>query len=138
MSAENDRDPAAQRAFEQQTRADLRRRVAQTSPEVRARLDDMVAAAVREKPVAPANRAWRLALPVGGSAAAAVLVALLVLREPQTPIEKPAATAADDVALLLNVDNLDLLEQMEFYLWLDREPGLLPEAAAASSVPQRS
>jgi hypothetical protein len=62
---------------------------------------------------------------------------VLVFREP-APVEKPASSTADDLALLLNVDNLDLLEQMEFYLWLDRQPGVLPEAGAEPSAPQRS
>ena len=54
-------------------------------------------------------------------------------------VEKPPPISADDVALLLNVDNLDLLEQMEFYLWLDREPGVLEAAGAnAPESPRRS
>ncbi len=52
-------------------------------------------------------------------------------------IEKPPPIPADDVALLLNVDNLDLLEQMEFYLWLEREPGVLDAADAKASEPPR-
>jgi hypothetical protein len=136
MSSENDQQPGDQPAFERQARADLRRSVAETTPEVRARLDEMVAVALRERPAAPA-RTWRFALPVTGGVAAAVMVAVLVLREP-APVETPAPTTADDLALLLNVDNLDLLEQMEFYLWLDRQPGVLPEAGAAPTAPQRS
>jgi hypothetical protein len=136
MSSENDHQPPDQSAFGRQARADLRRSVAETTPEVRARLDEMVAVALRERPAAPA-RTWRLALPVTGSVAAAVMVAVLVFREP-APVEKPASSTADDLALLLNVDNLDLLEQMEFYLWLDRQPGVLPEAGAEPSAPQRS
>ena len=138
MSPENDQDPALGRDFEQQAKADLTRSVAAITPEVRARLDEIVTAAVRESPASPPPRPWRLALPIGGGIAAAVLAVVLVQRDPQTPIEKPAPAAADDLVLLMNVDNLDLLEQMEFYLWLDREPGALPEAAATPSDSQRS
>ena len=139
MSPENDQDSASQRDFEQQARADLRRSVADITPEVRARLDEIVKVAVREAPAAPpARRAWRLALPVGSGLAAAALAIVLLQRNPPAPIEKPASAAADDLALLLNVDNLDLLEQMEFYLWLDREPGVLPDAVATPPASQRS
>jgi cysteine synthase len=137
MSPQDDQESAGDQAFERQARADLRRAVADTSPDVRLRLDAMVAVAVRETTSQPARSAWRVALPVGGSVAAAVLAALMLGREPPAPHDKPSARA-DDLALLLNVDNLDLLEQMEFYLWLDREPGVLQDVAAAPLDGQRS
>jgi hypothetical protein len=140
MSPQDDQESASNQAFEQQARTDLRRAVADTSPEVRARLDAMVAVAVREasgQPARSARFAWRVAWPVGGGVAVAVLAAWMLGREPGTPDGKPSARA-DDLALLLNVDNLDLLEQMEFYLWLDREPGVLKDAAAAPVDGQRS
>lgn len=34
-----------------------------------------------------------------------------------------AALAADDLALLADADNFDLIEDMEFYAWLDTEAG---------------
>jgi len=34
-----------------------------------------------------------------------------------------AALAADDLALLADADNLDLIEDMEFYAWLDTDAG---------------
>jgi hypothetical protein len=146
MSPQDDQESASNQAFEQQAKTDLRRAVADTSPEVRARLDAMVAVAVREASGQPARSArsarsarfaWRVAWPVGGGVAVAVLAAWMLGREPGTPDGKPSARA-DDLALLLNVDNLDLLEQMEFYLWLDREPGVLKDAAAAPVDGQRS
>lgn len=138
MSPENDQDSASQRDFEQQAKADLRRSVAEITPKVRARLDEIVSQAIREAPAAPVRRTWRLAWPVGAGLAAAMLAIVLFRHDPPAPIEKPASAAADDLALLLNVENLDLLEQMEFYLWLDREPGVLPDAAATPPASQRS
>lgn len=138
MSPENDQDSASQRDFEQQAKADLRRSVAGITPKVRARLDEIVSQAIREAPAAPVRRPWRLAWPVGAGLAAAMLAIVLFRHDPPAPIEKPASAAADDLALLLNVENLDLLEQMEFYLWLDREPGVLPDAAATPPASQRS
>lgn len=123
--------------FERRTRADLRRMVDETSPEIRRRLDEMVSGVMRDAPRPRRHRGWRLALPVGGGVLAATLAAVM-LRPVDTPANKPAAVQGDDLALLLNVDDLDLLEQMEFYKWLDREPGLLDPEAADSADPQRS
>ena len=130
MSPEND-------DFEQRVKADLRRIVADTSPEVRARISEMAAAAMRERR-RPASRLRSVLIPLGGVAAIAVVVITMqVLKSPPGAIEKPPPISADDVALLLNVDNLDLLEQMEFYLWLDREPGVLDAAGAKAPEPPR-
>jgi hypothetical protein len=115
---------------------DLRRMVDETSPPVRARLDRIVQDVLQGR-VRPRARVRRPAWPVGAMAATLAAVTLglfLAVRH-----EPPAASPADDAALLLNVDNFELLEQMEFYLWLDRQPGILEGAAnSAPSVPQRS
>jgi hypothetical protein len=118
--------------FIRTVKRDLRRMVDETSPGVRARLDHMVADVLegRTRPRAPVRRVgW----PIGAMAAtfvAATLGLVMMVRQ------EPPASPADDVALLLNVDNLELLEQMEFYLWLDRQPGIL-EADSASAPPSK-
>ena len=124
--------------FEQRIKSDLRKIVADTSPELRARISAMASAAAREAR-RPASR-FRVLIPLGGVAALAVIVvAAQLLRSPPGGIEKAPPISADDVALLLNVDNLDLLEQMEFYLWLDREPGVLDDAGvSAPEAPRRT
>lgn len=124
--------------FERLVKDELRKAVADTSPLVRARISAMAAAAVREEP-RPARRFRAAYIPLGGVAAlAVVVVAVQMLKAPGAIVEAPPISA-DDVALLMNVDNLDLLEQMEFYLWLDREPGVLDAAGAtAPEPPQRS
>ena len=129
MSPEND-------DFEQRVKADLRRIVADTSPEVRARISAMAAAAVREQPQ-PSSRLRAAFIPLGGVAALALVVVVVQMIKAPGVIETPPPISADDVALLLNVDNLDLLEQMEFYLWLDREPGVLDAAGAKTPEPPR-
>ena len=123
--------------FERRTRADLRRMVNETSPEASRRLDAMAIDAARRVPRPRPYRGWYVALPVGGGVLAAALAAVM-LRPFDTPASKPAAMQGDDLALLLNVDDLDLLEQMEFYKWLDREPGLLDPEAVDSADAQRS
>ena len=115
-------DDAADRAFEQRARDELRRSIDQTPPDVRAQLDRSVERALRE-PGRP--RMIRFALPAG---AVAVIAGLLLAQPWSTPVTPPVS-ATDDFALLMNVDNLDLLEQMEFYQWLDREPALLENDA---------
>ena len=124
--SENEQEPHDLAALERHARRDLARMVSATRPEIRARLQTMASAAARSATTAP-SRAWRLAWPAGAVAAAASVL-LVMLWGPKRPVET-TAPAADDMALLLNVDNLDLLEQMEFYQWLDREPALLENDA---------
>jgi hypothetical protein len=123
-----DDDDAADRAFEERARAELRRGADETPPELRARLDRMVDD-VLGRPRRP--RLLGFALPAAG----AVVAGLLVAHRWQGT-EAPSAPASEDLALLLNAD-LDLLEQMEFYQWLEREPDVLDEATASDSA-QRS
>jgi hypothetical protein len=128
-------------SFEERVREDLRKIVADTSPALRARIAKVTNAALDEAQ-RPAARRWLPTLvPVGGVAALAVaVVAIQLLQSAPAPApEKLAPIPPGDLAMLLNVDNLDLLEQMEFYLWLDREPGVLDaEGAAAPEPPRRS
>jgi hypothetical protein len=125
-------------SFEERVKADLRKIVADTSPQLRARIAAITTTAIDAAQRRAARRWLPTLVPVGGVAALAVVaVAVQMLKQPAAP-EKLAPIPAGDVALLLNVDNLDLLEQMEFYLWLDREPGVLEDAGAAPEPPQRS
>ena len=122
--------------FERMVKDELRKAVADTSPVVRTRISAMAAAAVRQEP-RPAGRFRAAYIPLGGVAAlAVVVVAVQILRAPGAIVEA-SPISADDVALLMNVDNLDLLEQMEFYLWLEQEPGLLDATGARAPEPPR-
>lgn len=126
MNAEDD---DADRAFEQRARAELRRGVEQTPPEVRTQLDRIIEEALRQ-PRRP--RMIRFALP---AAAVAIIAGAFVTQQWRATRSLPPP-ASEDMALLLNAD-LDLLEQMEFYRWLEQQPGVLEEAAASGSA-QRS
>jgi len=128
MSADD--DDAAERAFEQRARSELRRGVEETPADVAARLDQGVQLALSQ-PRRP--RMTRFALPAGAVAALAIVLVTQPWRKPDAAV--PAA--ADDFALLIDGDNLDLLEQMEFYRWLDQQPGILDDAAVPGSA-QRS
>jgi hypothetical protein len=122
--------------FEKRLRADLRRMVNHTSPGVQRRLDEIARGAAAHVSGATRHRGWWVAAPLGAGALAAAL-AMVMLRPMDKPMHQPA-TQGDDFALLMNVDNLDLLEQMEFYQWLDREPGLLDAGSADAADPRRS
>ena len=68
-----------------------------------------LAAAGRRRP------AWTWMVPATGVAAAAA-VALVVMRGPTLDaIEAPV----DDFEILLAEENIDMLEELEFYAWLD-------------------
>jgi hypothetical protein len=125
--------------FERRARADLRKIVDRTDPALLARITSAASEAV-EQYRRPRRRAWPVLVPLGAVAALAVAVVAGPWLKPERVVPgKSPPISADDVALLLNVDNLDLLEQMEFYLWVDREPGALDAAgASAPELPQRS
>ena len=55
--------------------------------------------------------------PAGGLAAAAV-VAVVMVQSPDVTEAPPGSTAAD-FEILLGEDSLDMLEDLEFYDWLD-------------------
>ena len=81
--------------------------------------------ALQEIRVAGPAGQWARWVPAGGLAAAAV-VAVMVWQG--TPVEDtaPAAGSAADFEILLSEDSLDMLEDLEFYSWIDTanlEPG---------------
>jgi hypothetical protein len=122
MSVDED---AADRDFEQRARADLRRGIEQTPHEVGVRLDGIV-----EKALTQARRPRMIRFALPAAAAVAVIAGLLVA--PWRGTDAPASPAADDFALLIDGDNLDVAEQMEFYQWLNRQPGILDDAATTA------
>ena len=54
---------------------------------------------------------------------AALALAVLATREPAPPaVPVAAADSAEEIEILLAGESLDLLEDLEFYLWLETEP----------------
>jgi hypothetical protein len=127
--------------FIKDVRAELKRLVESTDARTRARLhrqvDVAIAGRVQERPVR------RVAWQVGAVAVStvAVMLAMHLWRDELVPPGHGGAppAAADDVALLLNVD-IDLLERMEFYRWLEQQPGILEgeRGSGAREMPQPS
>jgi hypothetical protein len=130
---------SSEKDFEQRVKADLHKIVAGTSPVMRARIAEIAATAASAS-AGPRSRLVHPLIPVGSIAALAVVaVAVHLLQPASVAPAKLAPIPPDDIALLLNVDNLDLLEQMEFYLWVDRESGALDaEGVTAPESPHRS
>ena len=131
-------EPSDTGDFERRARADLRELVDGTSAELRARISRVTNEAL-ERAARPRRLASRLWVPVASAAAIAV-VALLLVPQRDARLDTPGdALVPDDMALLMNVENLDLLEQMEFYQWLDRNPGELDRAEASQgALPRRT
>ncbi len=78
-------------------------------------------AALDEVRTTPPTAIWSRWLPAAGVAAAAV-IAVVMLQGPNG-VELPAAseTAAVDFELLMGDDELEMIEELEFYSWLDSE-----------------
>ena len=77
--------------------------------------------ALEELDRGPAFGSWKRLLPAGGVAAAVVLAALIVLRTDEVAIDVPMApTAAEtDFELLIDEDSFEMLEDLEFYSWME-------------------
>ena len=76
-------------------------------------------AALAEMASESSSRQWSRWMPVTGMAAAA-LVAVLVLRGPATidPLGGSDSTVTD-FEILMGDDALDMIEELEFYTWID-------------------
>ena len=61
---------------------------------------------------------WARWVPAGGLAAAAV-VAVVVWQGVPVEHSAPAAGTATDFEIMLSEDSLDMLEELEFYSWID-------------------
>ncbi|MBT8092858.1 MAG: hypothetical protein KJN77_07475 [Gammaproteobacteria bacterium] len=64
------------------------------------------------------GRRWSTWAPATG-VAAAVLVAVMIAQDPATLDEGELPTAVADMEILLGEDSIEMLEDLEFYSWLD-------------------
>ncbi|GMU44047.1 MAG: hypothetical protein IT479_00920 [Xanthomonadales bacterium] len=68
------------------------------------------------------HRAWRLPMALAGATAALLLSLALTLRMPQAPAPLPVAeSGAEDFELLAAGAELELIENLEFYAWLEQQ-----------------
>lgn len=64
------------------------------------------------------ERRWSRWMPATG-VAAAVLVAVMMLQSPTAINEVGGPTIVTDMEILLGEDSIDMLEDLEFYSWID-------------------
>ena len=110
---------------------------------VRSRLTQARYIAVAELELQRESWLRRWAIPAGGLTAAALAICIIVVldmfpdmgNEGQPTV---AALAVEDVAILSDADNLELLEDMEFYAWLENQPESEEADHATGTVPSKS
>lgn len=117
VSTDDDRLPRD--AVEQRSKALFDASVISLSAGIRSKLAQARHAAVDslQQPAPSVLRKW---LPAATAAAVALTVTAVLFTG--APLRRPASEAtltADDLALLLEDDSLDLIEEIEFYSWLD-------------------
>ena len=102
-------------AFNKQAKAGFDESVEQLDAATLSRLNRARHAALAEIP--QPTRQWSRWLPASG-VAAAVLVAVIVMQNP-AGLDEPLPAAVADMEILLGEDSLEMLEDLEFYSWLD-------------------
>ena len=102
-------------AFSKQAKADFDETVEQLDAATLSRLNRARHAALAE--MQQPTRQWSRWMPATG-VAAAVLVAVMVMQNP-AGIDEPLPAAVADMEILLGEDSIEMLEDLEFYSWLD-------------------
>lgn len=122
----NEADTNTERALEAKARRLFAESLSGLDGHTRSRLARARAAAV-EAASKRCRSVWltppRL-VPLGGVAAAA-LAAALIWQGPGTSIRPVEPTLADDLDILVDGEDLELYEDLEFYAWLLDQPELL-------------
>ena len=118
------REHTERSGVERKTKALFDDSVARTDAATQSRLNQARQRAMAELDT---GRHWSGSwLPAGVAAAAAVvLVAVMLGRTPDVGSELEATVTTDtDLQMLLTTDDLELIEELEFYAWLDEQPEL--------------
>ena len=118
-----DKDNGGRGSLEDKTRALFAESVAGTDGSTSSRLTRARHRALQE--LGTPSHGWQTRwLPAGAvAAAAAVLLVVMMGRLPDTT---PGLTTevATDLEILLDTDDLELIEELAFYAWLDEQPEL--------------
>lgn len=118
-------DKDVQGAFAKQAKARFDESVARIDGATQSKLTQARHAALAE--LAAPRPAWVQWVPAAGVAAAAVVVVVMWSGAPQVD-ELAAPDAAADMEILLTEDSLEMLEDLEFYSWIDLDEELSPQA----------
>ncbi len=99
--------------------------------ETRSKLNRGRQAALAE--LQPGGRRWTQWVPAGGVAVAAVAVLVVWIGSLQVPaLDVPAV--ASDMEILLTEDSLEMLEDLEFYSWIDLDAETIETETPANNV----
>lgn len=133
--------PEAPSGLEARSKAVFDASVDGLNANVRSRLTQARFAAVGELERKTRPRWLRVWMPVAGLVTAALVVALIVVPGMNRTGHSGATVADDDIPLLLE-DNIEMIEDMEFYAWLDDQSldddGATQPAVAQPDEPARS
>ena len=105
--------------FEKKARALFEDSVERLDAGTRSKLTQARNRALDEVKQGAARRRWIWA-PAGGFAVAAVVAVGVVLWSGHTS-QQPGEAALEDLEIVADSDNLELLEDVEFYAWLDEQ-----------------
>ena len=114
----NDRKDIAEEAFTKKAKTLFDESVAGLDGETRSRLNRGRQRALAE--LEQARPAWMQWAPAAGVTAAAVVALVIWTGNPAIEEVTPPAMA-DDIEILLDEDELEMLEELEFYSWIDLE-----------------
>src|SRR5215510_14601853 len=114
---ESDRRNEGDEAFVRRVKAILDEGNAHLDARVRSRLTQARHAALAQADARP-NLWLRQWAPAAGIAAAAVLAVLVWTSAPR---EQPPDEALNDLEIVLAGENLDMLENLDFYEWVDAD-----------------
>lgn len=113
-----------QQEFERRTREVFDREVAGLDAATRSKLNR-----ARQRALTELDRPapWLLRIPMPQAAAASIAVAaivgVLLMRSGVAPEDVPLDfAAATDIEILLAEDDMEFLEEIEFYAWLEEQP----------------
>jgi len=109
------------RTLETRSKAAFDASVSELDPAIRSRLRRARHAAVEQ--AGGSRSLWWVAAVASAVVAGLVLVLTPVLEPQQQPLTDSFAARAEDMSLLMNEDSLELIEELEFYAWLDDTPG---------------
>jgi hypothetical protein len=112
-----ERNDVAEEAFAAKAKTLFDDSVAGLDGETRSRLNRGRQRALAE--LDNARPVWMQWMPAAGVAAAAVLAVVIWTGNPAPDV--PAPAMVDDIEILLDEDSLDMLEDLEFYSWIELE-----------------
>lgn len=103
--------------LEERSKALFDESVEELPAHIRSRLTQARHRALEQVPGRVGRRIW---LPAAGLTAAAVAAVVVIAPRLTSERSMPESfAAADDMAMLLNDDDLELIENMEFYAWME-------------------